>query len=166
MINTISKTLGAQEKTQDIKQSPSTKIATKPYARSRRNELTEVTGLWQERPDAGRGDRTLAEATGRWTGRWSCDSADRRPDAGPNAGGNRPDVASQCPIKYREVPERRNCDQTCPVVGDRTLAASDQYFTASMVGTTERVRSGRFQRPVSSRKAGFHPQRLLSQWGL
>ena len=44
MINTISKTLGAQEKTQDIKQSPSTKIGTKPDARSRRNELTEGTG--------------------------------------------------------------------------------------------------------------------------
>ena len=43
MIDTISKTLGAQEKTQDIKQSPSTKIGTKPDARSRRNELTEVT---------------------------------------------------------------------------------------------------------------------------
>ena len=44
MINTINKTLEAQEKTQDIKQSPSMKIGTKPYARSRRNELTEVTG--------------------------------------------------------------------------------------------------------------------------
>jgi hypothetical protein len=53
MINTVSKTLGAQEKTQDIKQSPSMKIGTKPYARSRRNGL--------------------AEATGRWTGRWKCD---------------------------------------------------------------------------------------------
>ena len=48
-INTISKTLEAQEKTQDIKQSPSTKIGTKPYARSRRNELTEVTGRWTRR---------------------------------------------------------------------------------------------------------------------
>ena len=53
MINTLRKTLGAQEKTQDIKQSPSMKIGTKPYARSRRNEL--------------------AEATGRWTGRWKHD---------------------------------------------------------------------------------------------
>ena len=49
MINTISKTLGAQEKTQDIKQSPSMKIETKLYARSRRNELTEVTGRWTGR---------------------------------------------------------------------------------------------------------------------
>ena len=52
-MNTIIKTLGAQEKTQDIKQSPSMKIGTKPYARSRRNEL--------------------AEATERWTGRWKRD---------------------------------------------------------------------------------------------
>jgi hypothetical protein len=49
MINTISKTLGAQEKTQDIKQSPSMKIGTKPYVRSRRNKLTEVTGRWTGR---------------------------------------------------------------------------------------------------------------------
>ena len=48
MINTISKTLEAQEKTQDIKQSPSTKIETKPYVGSRRNELTEVTGRWRK----------------------------------------------------------------------------------------------------------------------
>ena len=45
MINTISKTLETQEKTQDIKQSPSTKIGTKPDVRSRRNERS-------------RGDRT------------------------------------------------------------------------------------------------------------
>jgi len=51
MINTLSKTLEAQEKTQDIKQSLSMKIGTKPDARSRRNELTEMTG---------RSDRTLA----------------------------------------------------------------------------------------------------------
>ena len=58
MINTLSKTLGAQEKTQEIKQSPSMKIGTKPYARSQRNEL--------------------AEATGRWTGRWWPGSRDDR----------------------------------------------------------------------------------------
>ena len=52
MINTISKTLGAQEKTQDIKQSPSTKIGTKPDARSRRNELTEGIGRCTGRSDA------------------------------------------------------------------------------------------------------------------
>ena len=44
-INTISKTLEAQEKTQYIKHSPSMKMGTKPDARSRRNEI-------------GRGDRT------------------------------------------------------------------------------------------------------------
>ena len=46
MINTVSKTFEAQEKTQDIKQSPSTKIGTKSYAKSRKNELTEVTERW------------------------------------------------------------------------------------------------------------------------
>ena len=48
MIDTISKTLGAQEKTQDIKQSPSMKIETKLYERSRRNKLTEVIGRWRK----------------------------------------------------------------------------------------------------------------------
>ena len=51
MINTISKTLGVQGKTQDIKQSPSIKIETKPYAKSRRNELIEATGRWTGRAD-------------------------------------------------------------------------------------------------------------------
>ena len=58
MINTLSKTLEAQEKTQEFKQSPSMKIGTKLYARSRRNEFTEVTGRWTS-------DRTL----GKWLGR-------------------------------------------------------------------------------------------------
>ena len=75
MINTISKTLGVQEKTQDIKQSLSMKIGTKPYARSQRNELTEVTGRW----------------TGRWKkviGRSDQEAWQQaRPDAGPDAGG-------------------------------------------------------------------------------
>ena len=116
MINTSSKTLEAQDKTQDVKQSPSMKIGTKPCARSQRNEL--------------------AEATGRWTG----GSADRRPDAG----GNRPDAGTQRSIEYSKVPERRNYDRTRPVAGDRTLAASDRWFAAVTVGTTGRVRSGRF----------------------
>ena len=51
MINTSSKTLEVQEKSQDVKQSPSMKIGTKPCARSRRNELAETTG---------RKDQTLA----------------------------------------------------------------------------------------------------------
>ena len=79
---------------------------------------------------------------------------------------NRPNAGLQSPVEYREVPERRNSDRTCPVAGDRTLAASDQLITATTVGTTGRVRSGRLQRPVSSKKAGLRLQRLLSQWGL
>ena len=39
MINILSKTLEAQEKIQDIKQNPSTKIGTKPDVGLRRNEL-------------------------------------------------------------------------------------------------------------------------------
>ena len=95
MINAISKTLGAQEKTQDIKQSPSTKIGTKPDVRSRRNELIEGTGRCigrsdaqdaaqdapikqqqsqQQRPDAaqdaGPDARQLTEVIGRWTRCW------------------------------------------------------------------------------------------------
>ena len=58
MIITSSKTLEAQEKTQDVKQSPSMKIGTKPCARSRRNELTEATGRWKR-------DRTLDQWLGR-----------------------------------------------------------------------------------------------------
>ena len=46
MINTISKTIEAQEKTQDIKKSPSTKMETKPDARSRRNELDRGDRTW------------------------------------------------------------------------------------------------------------------------
>ena len=79
---------------------------------------------------------------------------------------NRPDVGQQRPIEYREVIGRRNYDRTRSVASDRTLAASDQLFAAPTVGTTGRVRSGRVQRPVSSRKARFRPQRQLSQWGL
>ena len=41
MINTSCKALEAQWKAQEVKQSPSTKIGTKPDARSRRNELIE-----------------------------------------------------------------------------------------------------------------------------
>ena len=67
MINTSNKTLEVQVKTQDIKQSPSMKIGTKPYARSPRNELAEATGLWTGR---WKRDRTLdrwlsRQATGR-----------------------------------------------------------------------------------------------------
>ena len=70
MINTLRKTLEAQEKTQDIKQSPSMKIGTKPYARSRRNELAEATGRWTGR---WKHDRTLD----RWLGRQATGREDR-----------------------------------------------------------------------------------------
>ena len=70
MINTLSKTLGAQEKTQEIKQSPSMKIGTNPYARSRRNELAEATGRWTRR---WKRDRTLD----RWLGRQATGRKDR-----------------------------------------------------------------------------------------
>ena len=62
MINTLSKTLEAQEKIQDIKQSPSTKIGTKLDARSRRNELIVVTGRWKviDRTLRSRGSATAA----------------------------------------------------------------------------------------------------------
>ena len=52
---------------------------------------------------------------------------------------NRPDVGQQHPIEYREVPERRICDRTCPVASDGTLAASNQLFMAPTVGTTGHV---------------------------
>ena len=94
MINTIRKTLGAQEKTQDIKQSPSTKIETKPDARSRRNELTE--------------------GTGRCTGRF--DAQDAAPDAAQ-------DTKCQSPINISKVLEGSFCDQTRPVSADWTLAS-------------------------------------------
>ena len=54
---------------------------------------------------------------------------------------NRPDVGQQCPIEYREVPERQTCDRTRPVASDRTLAAYDQLFVAPTVGTTGHFRS-------------------------
>ena len=150
MINTISKTLGAQEKTQDIKQSPSTKIRTKPYARSRRKRAHRGDRTLDRK--LAKSDRTL-RSRGSATG---VSSSDRTLAA------NRLNAEQQRSIEYRKVPERRNCDRTCPVACDRTLAASDQLIAALTVRMTGRVRSGRDQRPVSSRKAGFHPQRLLS----
>ena len=150
MINTISKTQEAQEKTQDIKQSPSTKIETKPYAGSQRNELTEVTGRW--RKVTGRSDQE-ARQTG-------VSSSDRTLDR--TLAANRPDAGQQSLVEYKEVPERRNYDRMRPMAGDRTLAVSDQVFAAPTVGTTGCVWSGCIQRPVSSRKAGLRLQRLLS----
>ena len=137
MINTISKTLGAQEKTQDIKQSPSTKIGTKPDARFSKKR-------------AHRGHRTLhrtlrctGRCTGCCTGRCTgCSDQQarqqqQRPDTTPNTA---PDAECQSPVNISKVLESSFCDWTRPISADR--------------------------RPVSSRKAGFRPQRLLSQWGL
>ena len=57
---------------------------------------------------------------------------------------NRLDTELQRPIDSKEVPERRNCDRTRPMACDRTPSASDQLIVALTVGTTGRVRSGRF----------------------
>ena len=110
MINTLSKTLEAQEKTQDIKHSPSTKIGTKPDARSRRNELIEVTGRW-----TGRWQKVI-ERSDQEAQQTGVSSSDRTLDRMLAA--NRPDAGQQSPVEHRKVPERRYCD--------RTLAASDQ----------------------------------------
>ena len=130
MINTSRKTCKDIWRTYKVKQSPSTKIGTKPYARSRRNELTEVTG--------------------RWTRRWAEGSADRRSDTRPDAGGNRPDVGQQRPIEYSKVPERQICDWTRPVAGDRTLASVRSVY-CRLNGRDDRTR------PVSSSFAGVRP---------
>ena len=135
MINTLRKTLEAQEKNIDIKQSPSTKIGTKPYARSRRNELTVVTGCrtgrWTSnrtlRPDAGQvarqtGDRTLDRtlaATDRTQDR-SVRSSTVRFQSGKSTTGR---VRWQATGRW---------------------PASDQYIAGSTVGTTGNVWSGRF----------------------
>ena len=112
------------------------KIGIKPYARSRRKELTDATGrkdrTLEARPDAG----PVARQTG-----------DRM--RGPDAGGNRPDAGHQRPIEYREVPGARNCD--------RTLTASDRWFAAATVGTTGRVRSGRFSVRSVAELREFNP---------
>ena len=68
MINTLRKTLEAQEKTQDIKQSPSTEIETKPYVRSQRNELTVVIGCRTGRWTSNRTLRSDAGQVARQTG--------------------------------------------------------------------------------------------------
>ena len=57
---------------------------------------------------------------------------------------DRSNAGQQSPIEYREVPGTQNYDRTRPVAGDRTLPASDRWFAAATVGTTGRVRSGRF----------------------
>ena len=152
MINTSSKTLGAQEKTQEDQAKSKHEDWNQAVCKITKNELTVVTGC----------------RTGRWTsnrtlGKWL---VDRRPDTGPDAGGNRPDVGQQRPIKYREVPERQIYDRTRPVAGDRTLASVQSVYCwlNGRDNWTRPIRT--IQRPVSSRIAGVRPQRLLSQWGL
>ena len=76
---------------------------------------------------------------------------------GPDAGGNRPDAGTPRPIEYREVPGARNYDRTRPVAGDRTLEASDRQFAVAMVGTTGRVRSGRFSVRSVAELREFNP---------
>jgi len=106
-------------------------------------------------------DRTLnSKVTGRTDG--TVYHPDNRLSTDRTLAANRPDAEQQCPIEYREVLERRNCDRTRPVACDRTLAASDQLIVALTVRMTRGVWSGRDQRPVSNRKVGFHSQRLLS----
>ena len=139
MINTISNTLEAQEKTQQIKQSPSTKIGTKPYARSRRNELIEATG------------RTGEQA--RQTG---VSSSDRTLDR--TLAAKRPDSGKQRPIEYGEVPELRNCDRTCPVAGDRTLAVSDQCFAVQRSGRPDASGQDNFSVRSVAEKRDFVPK--------
>ena len=100
-------------------------------------------------------DRTLAESDRTLRSRGSATAGVSSSDR--TLAANQPDAELQRPIEYRKVPERRNYDRTRPVACDWTLAASDQLIAALTVGTTRRVRSGRDQHPVSSRKAGFHP---------
>ena len=53
MINTISKTLEAHEKTQDINQSPSTEMGTKPGAKITKKQVKEgFRGDWVANPSA------------------------------------------------------------------------------------------------------------------
>ena len=114
MINTISNTLEAQEKTQDIKQSPSTKIGTKPDARSRKNKLTEVTGRCIGRC-TGRSDQATAEsiaATGRCTG--CCTGRIDAQDAAQ-------DAECQSPVNISKVLESRFHDRTRPISADRMM---------------------------------------------
>ena len=77
-------------------------------------------------------DRTLDKQPDTTTGRWASGLADRRSDPIPDAGGNRPDAGQQRPIEYSKVPERKICDRTHPVAGDRTLAATDRTQDSSV----------------------------------
>ena len=101
-INTISKTLEAQEKTQDIKHSLSTKMETKPDARSRRNELIEVTerNPYRDRTrpincsataGVSSSDQTLSIESDR-THRWHCSPSRQHTHTDRTLAANRPDA--------------------------------------------------------------------------
>ena len=55
-------------------------------------------------------------------------------------------------IMFREVPERRKFDRTCPVDDDQTRQCVRSLRTCSTVETTGHVRSGRQQRPIKYKK--------------
>ena len=131
MINILRKTLEAQEKTQDIKQSPSTKIGTKPYARSRRNELTVGTGRWT-------GRRTLRLDAGWRLGRQATGRKDRTLAA--------TDRTQERSVRSSTVRFQSGISATGRVWWQATgrWTASDQCFAGSTIGMTGRVRSGRF----------------------
>ena len=71
MINIIKQDLRSIREDPRYQANPSIKIGTKPYARSRRNELTEMTGHW--RKVIGHSDQEARQQA--------------RPDAGPDASG-------------------------------------------------------------------------------
>ena len=137
MINTLSKTLGAQEKTQEIKQSPSMKIGTKPYARSQRNELADATGRkyrtldrWLGRQATGREvwtlvatdrtqERSVRSSTERFqarktaTGRvrWQATGRCQHPIGSSRLQrSGRPDASGQDDLSVRSVAELREFD--------------------------------------------------------
>ena len=135
MINTSSETFEAQEKTQKIKPSPSMKIGTKPYARSRRNELTVVTECRTERWTSNRTLRPDAGQVARQTG-------DRILDR-TLAATDRTQDSSVRSITVRFLSGKSMTGRVRWQATGR-WPASDQYIAGSTVDTTGRVRSGRF----------------------
>ena len=131
MINTLRKTLEAQEKTQDIKQSPSKKIGTNPYARSRRNELTVLTGWWIGRWTSDQMLRLDAEQVTRQTGNRTLVATDQMLESS---------VRSST-VRFQNS-ETATESIRWQVTG--RWPASDQCIAGSTVGSTGRVRSGRF----------------------
>ena len=129
------------------------KIGTKPYARSRRNELTVGTGRWTS-------DRTLRPDAGWRLGRQATGRKDRT-----LAATDRTQERSVRSITVR-FQSGKSATRRVRWQATRRWLASDQYIADSTVGTTGRVWSGRSQCSVSSRIVGVRPQRLLSQWGL